>query len=111
MNIFNIFWNSKRRNSQQISPTMMGNDIEKSMENLLEELSCYGNPRLAKLDSGWWCYMQASDAVHGVKLNIGSEIRHTHPKAAIAECLQKVRASGSPELNIKNGFAPNRLRN
>jgi hypothetical protein len=110
MNIFNIFRNSTRRAAQNRAPGTFGHDFEKSMGNHLEELSLYGNPRLAKLETGWWCYLEASDAGSGVKLSIGSEIRHVHPADAIAECLQRVRASGRPQLTGSKAVTPHRLR-
>jgi hypothetical protein len=108
MNIMNIICNLLCRHTQHSPPANSGIDFEKSIENLLGQLCCYGHPRLTKLETGWWCYMKENDVGIGVTLNIGSEIRHTHPADAIAECLQRVQASGLPKLTDTNPFRSNR---
>jgi len=80
------------------------------MDDLLAALSLYGNPKLIKMETGWWCFIESADQDVGAKLTIGSEIRHTHPAHAISECLQRVEASGLPK-HPPSGFIPlQRLR-
>lgn len=70
--------------------------LEKTTDALLAELSQYGNPKLIKMDTGWWCFIESADVGVGAKLTIGSEIRHTHPVHAVSECLKRVEVSGLP---------------
>ena len=83
---------------------------DKTSDDLLVELSQYGHPKLLQMDSGWWCFIEATDVAAGVKLTIGSEIRHMYPAHAISECLQRVEVSGLPKHSLDSATSPRRLR-
>lgn len=68
--------------------------FKSTAEEMLMELSVYGNPKLIRMQSGWWCFIEAFGSNAGSQLTIGSEINHTHPSNAISECLDRVQASG-----------------
>ena len=69
-----------------------GDDIEK----LLAELSVFGDPKLIKMDTGWWCFIDAVGATRGTRLTVSSANHHNRPAHAISECLDRVKASGLP---------------
>jgi len=68
--------------------------ITSTAEEMLVELSMYGNPKLIRMHSGWWCFIEAFSSDVGSQLTIGSEINHRQPSTAISECLDRVQASG-----------------
>jgi hypothetical protein len=68
-----------------------------NIENLLAQLNEFGDPKLIKMDTGWWCFIEAPGAVSGTRLNVSSANQHTHPAQAIAECLDRAQASGLPQ--------------
>lgn len=68
--------------------------FKSTAEEMLVELSMYGNPKLIRMHSGWWCFIEAFGSNAGSQLTIGSEINHRQPINAISECLDRVQASG-----------------
>lgn len=66
----------------------------KTTDDLLLELSQYGDPKLLKTDRGWWCFIENVNSAAGARLTIESEIRHHHHGDAISECLERAQASG-----------------
>lgn len=78
----------------------------RSIEELLAELSFYGRPKLLQTETGWWCFIDATDDSAGAKLTIGSELFHSHPVEAISVCLQRVEASGLPKHALLNATTP-----
>jgi hypothetical protein len=68
--------------------------IKSTAEEMLLELSLYGNPKLIRMQSGWWCFIEAFGSDVGSQLTVGSEINHRQPSNAISECLDRVQASG-----------------
>ena len=69
-------------------------DCERTADDMLVELSMYGNPKLIRMRSGWWCFIEAFGSDVGSQLTIGSEINHWQPSHAVSECLDRVQASG-----------------
>jgi hypothetical protein len=110
MNIANIIHNFTWRYLKTIHRHEIHSEQGKTTDDLLAELSQYGHPKLLQMDTGWWCFIEATDATAGAKLTIGSEIRHTHPARAISECLQRVEASGLPKHPTPDTTPPPRLR-
>jgi hypothetical protein len=68
--------------------------IKSTAEEMLVELSMYGNPKLIRMHSGWWCFIEAFVSDVGSQLTIGSEINHRQPSTAISQCLDRVQATG-----------------
>lgn len=67
---------------------------KRTADEVLVELSMYGNPKLLKTPSGWWCFIEVFDANVGSKRTIESEIFHRQPGNAISECLERTQTSG-----------------
>jgi hypothetical protein len=92
-NIINYL--TRKKEIPKSSPTNppTPSDAGKTSDDLLTELSYFGNPKLIKMSTGgWWCFIDSSSEPAGTKLSIGSEIHHAHPIDAIVECLQRVHA-------------------
>ena len=77
---------------------------------MLVELSLHDRSKFLQVDTGWWCFIEATDATAGARLVIGSEINHTHPSDTIAECLHRVEVSGLPKQAQPSATPPKRLR-
>lgn len=69
-------------------------NTKRTVDEILLELSLYGNPKLLKTPSGWWCFIEVFDANVGSKHTIESEIIHRQPGNAVSECLVRTQASG-----------------
>lgn len=69
-------------------------NTKRTADEMLVELSMYGNPKLLKTQSGWWCFIEVFDANIGSKHSIESELLHRQPGNAVSECLDRVQASG-----------------
>jgi hypothetical protein len=69
-------------------------NTKRTADEMLVQLSMYGNPKLLKTQSGWWCFIEVFDANVGSKHTIESEIIHLQPGNAISECLYRTQASG-----------------
>ena len=110
MNITTIIHNFMWRRSETMRLDDSSANHEKSIDDLLAELSRYGHPKLLQMDTGWWCFIEATDGTAGAKLTIGSEIRHVHPAHAVSECLQRVEVSGLPKHSLDSATSPRRLR-
>lgn len=67
-----------------------------SIDSLLAQLSVFGDPKLIKMDTGWWCFIEVTGAIAGTRLTVSSANHHTGPASAVAECLQRVQDSGLP---------------
>jgi hypothetical protein len=104
--IHNFIWSKPVPFDHQNRNTSHGRSIEK----LLVELSLYGRTKLLQMDTGWWCFIEATDATAGARLVIGSEINHTHPSDAIAECFHSVEGSGFLKQALSSAIPPKRLR-
>lgn len=64
------------------------------IDSLLAQLSVFGDPKLIKMDTGWWCFIEVTGASPGTRLTVSSANEHTQPASAVAECLQRVQDSG-----------------
>ncbi len=60
------------------------------LEQLLGSLAAYGNPRIARLDSGWFCKVDMSVLPAGASFEVSSEFGHDSPMAAAIECEDRV---------------------
>lgn len=63
-----------------------------NLEQLLQELSKYGNPRVSKMKSGWYAAVDMFVVGRGVEFKIDSEFKSDHVTAA-KECLDRVYAA------------------
>ena len=104
--IHNFIWNK----STPLHPHDFNTTHERTTDELLAELSLYGRPKLLLMNTGWWCFIEATDDTAGAKLTIGSEICHGQPSSAISECLERVEVSGLPKQPVPNTTPTLRLR-
>jgi hypothetical protein len=110
MNIIDIIHNLRWCCKGTMPTQACDHNLENTTDALLAELTQYGNPKLLKMDTGWWCFIESADVKAGAKLTIGSEIRHTHPAHAVSECLKRVEVSGLPRHPPLNTMVTHGLR-
>lgn len=65
--------------------------VEMTLEQILEELSRYGQPHVTMSDRGWWSAIDMHVSAKGATFNIRSASGHKSAWAAAAECLERVR--------------------
>lgn len=94
MNFKNIIRHLNFSDDKSDVVTHHGAEIKRTVDDMLVELSLYGNPKLIHMQSGWWCFIEVFGDNVGAQLTIGSEINHRQPSSAISECLDRVQASG-----------------
>lgn len=62
------------------------------LEQLLEQLTRYGAPRVSQHSSGWHCAldMRIADGVKGAEFRVASNFDHESPRLAVLECFSRV---------------------
>ena len=65
-----------------------------SLEDILDEMSDYGKPRLLRMDKlTWYASLDVFVTGSGIAFKIDSEMHHAKPKDAAQECLDRMRAA------------------
>lgn len=60
------------------------------LEEALDALSKFGQPRLSKVDGGWHCSMELFVSTMGTTLTVRSEFDHPKHIDAVRECAKRV---------------------
>jgi hypothetical protein len=70
----------------------------KHLEELLDDLCRYGNPRISKMDNGWHAKIEMHVASEGATFNIMSEFNHKTSIEAVLVLMQRTQQTIS-DLN------------
>jgi hypothetical protein len=62
------------------------------LEQVLLHLNQFGQPRLSRMDAGWYCACEMFVSAAGADVKIKSEFNHTTPTQAAQVCLERVSA-------------------
>jgi hypothetical protein len=62
----------------------------RNTDTILDFLQKYGDPRLTKLDSGWYCSLTLFATGTGVKFEVASDFRLGTPLIAAQQCLDRL---------------------
>ena len=62
----------------------------KPLETILDDLSKFGNPRLSKLASGWYCSMEMFIQGRGIEFKVASEFGNSTAKQAALVCSERM---------------------
>lgn len=61
-----------------------------TLDDVLQEMCRYGQPKLSMMDSGWHCWIKMHVASKGATFEIKSEFGHKSPRAATDECYERI---------------------
>jgi len=64
-----------------------------TLDDALADMCRYGQPKLSMMDGGWHCWIKMHVASQGATFEIKSEFGHKSPRAAVDECLARIRAT------------------
>lgn len=67
--------------------------VDKSLESKLDWLCGFGEPRLGRLDTGWYARVDMRVSVRGSAYEVRSEFGHATATSAIDECIERVKAT------------------
>lgn len=79
----------------QISNSPFAEVLE--LDQALEMLCHWGRPKLFRMHSGWYCFVDIGLNAQGTLVTVDSSAHHESPTSAALECLERARA-----LNPKN---------
>jgi len=60
-----------------------------SLEDILKDLDTYGNTRLSKIETGWYCVLVIIIKSTKAEIEIKSKFKHTTPREAALDCLKQ----------------------
>lgn len=60
------------------------------LEELLQSMCRYGEPKLSMFDNGWHCWIKMHVQSAGASFEIKSEFGHKTPMAAAKECADRI---------------------
>ena len=61
-----------------------------TLDDVLQEMCRYGQPKLSMMDGGWHCWIKMHVASKGATFEIKSEFGHQSPMAATNECHERI---------------------
>jgi hypothetical protein len=69
------------------------------LDQALTELCQWGRPKLFRLPSGWYCFVDIGLNPKGAQITIDSNAFHASPTLAARECLARARTLHPKNLN------------
>jgi hypothetical protein len=69
------------------------------LDQALAELCQWGRPKLFRLPSGWYCFVDIGLNPKGAQITIDSNAFHNSPTLAARECLARARTLHPKNLN------------
>lgn len=75
---------------------------ELELDQALEVLCQWGRPKLFRMPSGWYCFVDIGVDAQGTLVTVDSDTHHESPTLAARECLKRARALHPKDLQTAN---------